>query len=212
MKNYQKLNYHNYYAQNQDGEYVAVSRRECFAPPEAPTDKIPFKQRWYYDPEAGYAVRLARTAEGDALGRRNDADLKSDERYQARKFQCIWKHTNRCNQDCDHCDLRVSRTIELDKPFFDEDGNSESQLELVDKSIDFVSVVENEELLSALASALDKLDGNELKLWEFLTRKTTKQAIADYFNLTLDGVRYREQRLYVKLRSNKALKNFFEES
>ena len=80
MKNYQRLFYRNYYAQNEKGQYIPVSRKACFAPAEPPTEDKPYKQRWFYDPEAGYAVRLARTADGDKLGRRNAADLKAAER------------------------------------------------------------------------------------------------------------------------------------
>jgi hypothetical protein len=74
MKNYQKLYYQRYYAQNENGEHLPVSRRECFAPGEEPTAANPFKQRWYYDPEGGYALRLARTRQGDVLGLTFTAD------------------------------------------------------------------------------------------------------------------------------------------
>ena len=80
MKNYQKLYYQHYYAQNSNGEYVGVSRRECFAPPENPTPENPFKQRWFYDTEAGYAVRLERSVLGETTYRSNDTSLKREER------------------------------------------------------------------------------------------------------------------------------------
>ena len=53
MKNYQKLYYQHYYAQKPNGEYVAVRRRECFAPPEEPTAENPFRQRWFEDYRVG---------------------------------------------------------------------------------------------------------------------------------------------------------------
>ena len=103
MKNYQRLHYRQYYAQNPDGEYVTVTRRECFAPATSPTTVNPYPQRWFYDPEAGYAVRLARTKTGDDLGKRNAADLKSEERARERRLRCIWKGTKNCDQNCDQC-------------------------------------------------------------------------------------------------------------
>jgi hypothetical protein len=32
MKNYQSLYYKNYFAQNADGDYIPVNRKDCFAP------------------------------------------------------------------------------------------------------------------------------------------------------------------------------------
>ena len=65
MKHYQKLYYKHFYAQNENGEYVPVTKQVCFAAAETPDENNPYKQRWFYDPEAGYAVRLARTSDGD---------------------------------------------------------------------------------------------------------------------------------------------------
>ena len=85
MKHYQKLYYKHFYAQDENGEYIPVSKKVCFAPAEEPDTTNPYKQRWFYDQEAGYAVRLARTSDGDKLGRRNAADLKAAERYEIKR-------------------------------------------------------------------------------------------------------------------------------
>ena len=78
MRNYQKLYYQHYFEMLPNGTEKEVSRRECFAPAEEPTPADPYKQRWYYDIEASYAIRLPRTQMGDDLGRRNAAELKSE--------------------------------------------------------------------------------------------------------------------------------------
>jgi hypothetical protein len=78
MKNKQKLYYSHYYNQDLDGKCVPVSRKECFAPATLPTADNPYPQRWFYDYEAGYVIRLARNKAGDDLGKRNAADLKSE--------------------------------------------------------------------------------------------------------------------------------------
>ena len=84
MLNYQKLHYDHYYVMNEIGETTACSRVECFAP-ETYLPQCPYRQRWFYDPEAGYAVRLPRNQKGDELGLRNQADLKREERYASRR-------------------------------------------------------------------------------------------------------------------------------
>ena len=189
MKNYQRLYYQYYYAQNPDGNYVPASRRECFAPGEEPTAANPFRQRWFYDPEAGYAVRLERSQLGESTYRASDTALKREERHRDRK--------------------QKTRIVELDKTFLDADG-SECCFVLADETADIAAIAEDRELLSSLISALDRLSPDDRELWDFLINKSKKQAIADRFNLTLDGVRYREQRLFKILRTDATLKNFFE--
>lgn len=81
MRNYQKLHYHTYFLMNEDNSTVPCDRQTCFAAPED-LPGCAYPQRWFYDPEAGYAVRLSRNAHGDAIGRRCMADLKKTERVQ----------------------------------------------------------------------------------------------------------------------------------
>lgn len=211
MKNYQRLNYQCYYAMNPDGECVSVNLRECFAPATKPTADNPYPQRWFYDPEAGYVIRLARTKAGDNLGKRNAADLKAGERYQARKYQCVWKGTKNCDQNCAQCNRRrTSRTVELDKSWGnDDDPDLQSRFDVADESANIEAMVVDGELLAALIAVLDKLGEDDRELWTLLRDKAKKQEIADHFNLTLDGVRYREKRLFAKLQADKTLRAFF---
>ena len=60
MLNYQKLYFQSYFKMLPNGTETEVTRRECFAPAEEPTPANPYKQRWWYDPEASYAIRLPR--------------------------------------------------------------------------------------------------------------------------------------------------------
>lgn len=85
MKNYQKLYYQHYYEMLPNGAETEVTRRECFAPAEAPTPANPFKQRWFYDPEASYAIRLPRNQMGDDLGKSNNNLLQEADRLQRQK-------------------------------------------------------------------------------------------------------------------------------
>lgn len=189
MRNYQKLYYQHYFEMLPNGMETEVTRRECFAPAEEPTAVNPYKQRWYYDPEASCAIRLPRNQMGDNLGRRNAADLKSEERYQDRKAE---------NCPC-----------ELDKPIAHGDDGNEMYIEVQDESADVLAIIEEQALLNALVSVLDRLARDDRELWSCLVNKEKKQEIAERFNLTLDGVYYREKRLKSVLRSDKTLKNFF---
>jgi hypothetical protein len=213
MKNYQRLYYSHYYAQDQNGENSTVSREVCFAKGEEPTENNPYKQRWFYDPEAGYAIRLARTEECDTLGKRNAADLKAEERYRERKFACIWKGTKNCEQKCDECTRKhTSRTVEMDRPqASDNDGDMESRFDPPDET-DTAAIIEKKEMHTLLLAVLDRLSPQELALWEFLKTGTKKQIIADSLGLTLGELRYREKQLRDKIRSDEALKSFFEKN
>jgi len=189
MRNYQKLYYQHYYEMLPSGVETEITRRECFAPAEVPTPANPFKQRWYYDPEASYAIRLPRNKLGDVLGKRNAADLKAAERYQA------WKIEN-----CPG---------ELDKPITNRDGRKAIFLEVADETADILAILEDQERLSALIFVLKSLAPGDLELWDCLVKKVKKQDIADRFGITLEGVYYREKRLKSILRSNEILKSFF---
>ena len=189
MKNYQKLYYQHYYEMLPNGMETEVSRRTCFAPDEEPTPSNPFKQRWFYDPEVSYVIRLPRNQMGDDLGKRNAADLKAAERYQVRKIK-----------NCPG---------ELDKHISFDDGN-EVLLEVEDEKADILAILEDREKLSALFSVLNKLAPDDRALWACLTNKVKKQDIADRFGITLDGVYYREKRLKAILRADATLKTFYE--
>jgi hypothetical protein len=157
MKNYQHARYRAYYAQDENGEYIQVSRKECFAAGEAPTAANTYQQRWFYDLEASYAVRLARNEVGEALGKRNAADLKADERYLVRRIECVWKNTKKCNQACDSCQRQhKSRTVELDVMLAEDEGDYNCFNLTVDLA-DLESLYDERELLHVLASVLDKL-------------------------------------------------------
>ena len=190
MRNYQKLYYQHYYEMLPNGTETEVSRRACFAPAEDQTLANPFKQRWYYDPEASYVIRLPRNQMGDDLGKRNAADLKATERYQVRKIK-----------NCPG---------ELDRPITCGDDGNDIFIEVEDETADILAILEDREQLSALISALDNLAPDDRELWDCLANKVKKQEIAVRFGITLDGVYYREKRLKSIIRSDAALKTFYE--
>lgn len=211
MKNYQRVNYRKYYAQDENGNYVEVDRKTCFASSEPPTEDNPYKQRWFYDEEAGYVVRLSRTKESEDIHRFNSSSLKREERYRNRKFACIYKDTNKCNQVCDRCEYKnTSRTVELDKNWSSDNDEMDSFFTPVDDSQDILSILEDKELGDILQSAFESLSFEDQLLFNCLIEKKAKKVVAKLLGITVDGVRYRELQLRKKLLSNKNLKDFLE--
>ena len=189
MRDYQKLYFQHYYTMTPEGIETEVSRRECFALPEEPTPDCPFIQRWWYDQEAGYAVRLPRSPLGEKLGKRNAADRKKQERTLI--------------SDAKYTD------VELDKPISNGDDSSEVFTELEDEAADVYAIYEDQAQLDALLHVLDTLSDDDRKLWELMISRAKKQEIADRFHITLDGVRYREKRIKGIIGSDPVLKSFY---
>lgn len=179
MKNYQKLHYERYYLMDNHGNTTPCTRAACFAAPEE-RPGCEYRQRWYYDEEAGYALRLPRTQMGEDLGLRNQSDLKKDERYRDRR----------------------ATQASIDQPRFNDDGNEVGGLDFADDSACVEQIVEDMDTLAGLTRILAQLSDDDRALIRFLLRKARKSEIASYFNITVDGVRYRELQLRKKLGKN----------
>jgi len=67
-------------------------------------------------------------------------------------------------------------------------------------------------MLDTLHNVLRTFDADEQALWQYLVAGAKKKAVAVRFGWTLDKLSYRQLKLYTKLRSNQALKNFFEKN
>lgn len=209
MKNYQRVNYEKYYVTDEEGNHTQVTRDVCFAVAEPPTKENPLKQRWFYDEEARYVVRLARTQANEDMHRINSTSLKQGERYRNRKFSCIYKGTNKCDKDCNSCTFKnTSRTVELDKNWTNDGDEMESSFIPIDESQDIFNILEEKEFMSILLVAYESLSIEEQELFNFLINKEKKKVIADKLKITVDGVRYRELQLRKKLLSNKDLKDY----
>lgn len=210
MKNYQRVNYRKYYAQNENGKYVEVDRKTCFATAEPPTKDNPYKQSWLYDEEASYVVRLSRTKESEDIHRFNSSSLKKEERYRNRKFTCIYKDTNKCSQECNRCEYKNnSRTVELDKNWSNDD-EMDILFTPTDDSQDIFSILEDKELKELIGLAFESLSAEEQLLFNCLLEGTAKKVLAELLGITVDGVRYRELQLRKKLLAHKDLKSFLQ--
>ncbi len=214
MKNYQSLRYQHYYNQDLDGKCVPVSRKECFAPATPPTADNPYPQRWFYDYEAGLVIRLARTEAGDNLGKRNAADLKSEERARERRSRCVWKGTKNCNQNCAQCNRQhTSRTVELDKNWNnDPNGDMESRFDIPDEAADIAALFEDEQRLAALFSALGDLTDEERGILRasYGCEKTVREIAAELGFRSHTSVVKRLAKAMATLRSSEHLKAFLD--
>ena len=189
MQNYQKCYYKHFYTVSPDGVHTEVSRQECFAPDVDSSPDCPFKQRWFYDCEAGYAARLPRNAYGEELGKLNAADRKKQERKKA--------------NDIKHTGIALDRSIG-----YDEEG-TEVLTELEDETADLNAIYEEKSNYGILMDFMRTLSLDDQKLWALMKDKVKKQDIADHFHLSLDGVRYRENRLKGIVRSNPQLRSYY---
>ncbi len=186
MRDYQKAFFRHYYTMTPDGVETEVSRHECFAPAEDPTPDCPYLRRWWYDHEASYAIRLPRGPLGEALGKRNAADRKKQERVD---FNAL-KYTG----------------MELDKPIGHGGDRVAVYTEFEDETADMNAIYEDQSKLDLLMDVLNTLSEDDRALWDLMRNKARKQEIADHFHITLDGVRYRENRLKCTIRSYPILK------
>ena len=197
MKAYQALHYRNYYAQDESGDYVLVTRKECFAPSEQHTEANPFKQRWFYDFEAGYAVRLSRDENGELIGKRNGADLKAKERQFTKDKECVLKDTNNCINNCELCNREhTSRLLALDEQWLDS-SNSTSGITDTSNPAD---IFESLELREELRKALSTLSTDEQKLIAFAFSGLSERDSAKELGLARKTFTYRRDRLTDRLK------------
>lgn len=192
MRDYQKPFYQHYYTMDPDGGETEVSRHECFAPAEEPTPDCHFLQRWWYDLEASYAIRLPRSPLGEVLGKRNAADRKKQERV---NYNAV-KYTG----------------IELDKLTGYGDDGAAVYTELEDENADMDAITEDRAKLDILMDVLNTLSDDDRVLWSLMRAKARKQDIANRFHITIDGVRYRENRLKDIIRSYPVLKSILNDN
>lgn len=201
-----------YYVLSEDGEQKSkVTRAECLARTEEPEN--PFPQRWFVDEESGLVVRLPRTKEYDELARDNMRDIWREDKKWERKFQCVWKGTNKCDQKCEDCRSRTSRTIELDKPLRSEaDGEgSDTYFEPSDPT-DIAEIIEQKALLDTLYAALATLAQEDLDLIKdiYWHGKTERELAPLLGYKQSKSVNKRKHKILEILRQNEDLKGFFE--
>ena len=201
-----------YYTLSDDGKiHTEVSRSVCLAHTDE-TDN-PFPQRWYVDEESGLVVRLPRNQMGEDLARDNMRFIWREQKHQERKFQCVWKGTSKCRQECETCKSRTSRTVELDKPLGnDSDGEGTDTYFEPSDPTDIADILEQKALLDTLYSALAALTQGDRDLINdrVILEKTVRELAPKYGFKSSRSITVHERRILDILRNDEALKKFFE--
>lgn len=201
-----------YYTLSDDGKiHTEVSRAVCLAHTDE-TDN-PFPQRWYVDEESGLVVRLPRNQMGEDLARDNMRYIWREQKHQERKFQCVWKGTNKCDQKCETCKSRTSRTVELDEPLnnnVDGDG-TDTYFEPSDPT-DITDILEQKAVLDTLYAALAALTQKDHDLIKdrVVFEKTVRELAPKYGFKSSRSITVHVRRILDILRNDEALKKFFE--
>jgi len=199
-----------YYALSDDGKiHTEVSRSVCLTHTEEPEN--PFPQRWYVDEESGLVVRLPRNQMGDDLARDNMRSIWREQKHQERKFQCVWKGTNKCDQKCETCTSRTSRTVELDKPLGNDSDSSDTFYEPADPT-DITEFLEQKAVLDTLHAALAALTQKDRELItdRIILEKTVRELAPKYDFKSSRSITVHVRRILDILRNDEALKQFFE--
>ena len=199
-----------YYTLSDDGKiHTETSRAACLARSEEPENSFP--QRWYVDEESGLVVRLPRNQMGEDLARENMRSIWREQKYQERKFQCVWKGTSKCNQKCETCESRTSRTVELDKPLGNDSDGSDTYYEPADPT-DITEFLEQKAVLDTLYAALATLTQKDRELItdRIILEKTVRELAPKYDFKSSRSITVHVRRILDILRNDEALKKFFE--
>ena len=199
-----------FFTLSDDGKiHTEVTRAVCLARIDDPDN--PFPQRWYVDEESGLVIRLPRNQMGEALARDNMRSIWREQKHQERKFQCVWKGTNKCSQKCEDCKFRASRTIELDKPLRSDGEESDTYFEPSD-STNIAEIIEEKALLDTLYAALATLSQKDCDLIKdrIVLEKTVRELAPKYDFKSSRSITVHERRIFEILRNNEAIKKFFE--
>ena len=199
-----------YYTLSDDGKiHTETSRAACLARSEEPENSFP--QRWYVDEESGLVVRLPRNQMGEDLARENMRSIWREQKSQVRKFQCVWKGTNKCDHKCETCTSRTSRTVELDKPLGNDSDGSDTFYEPADPT-DITEFLEQKAVLDTLHAALAALTQKDRELItdRIILEKTVRELAPKYDFKSSRSITVHVRRILDILRNDEALKKFFE--
>ena len=199
-----------YYTLSDDGKiHTETSRAACLARSEEPENSFP--QRWYVDEESGLVVRLPRNQMGEDLARDNMRSVWREQKHQERKLQCVWKGTNKCDQKCETCNSRTSRTVELDKPLGNDSDGSDTFYEPADPT-DITEILEQKAVLDTLYAALATLTQKDRELItdRIILEKTVRELAPKYDFKSSRSITVHVRRILDILRNDEALKQFFE--
>jgi hypothetical protein len=95
INNFMKHNFHSYYAPNGKGGYKQVSRKQCFYY-DNNSFIGPYPQRWYWDLESDFAVRLERNENGEKIFREARSERRRHQKALLEDSGCVFKECLYC--------------------------------------------------------------------------------------------------------------------
>lgn len=144
-------------------------------------------------------MRLARTRENDFIGKRNLADLKSDERRRIKETQCIWKNSKKCDNNCESCNIQqMGRFVTLDEGWLEDAvsfGDSE-RTRLTDPAL----IYEGVELRETINRAMSKLSADERRIISIAFWDMPSSEAARRLGIPRTTFEYRRNKIIDKLR------------
>jgi RNA polymerase sigma factor (sigma-70 family) len=144
-----------------------------------PSAENPFKQRWYYDPEQEYAMRLPRGGKAEELHRMNEAELKARDRAIADEYACREWRKSCDGRSCVSCPNRERIVCSLDKPIVGS-GDGDGEETLADVLSDEMNLFDAQMDSAVLLDAIKELapDQQELIRLRFFEDKSTAEIAA----------------------------------
>jgi len=217
-KNFMKHNFKNYYAPDGKGGYKEVNRSECFTY-DINSFSGNYPQQWYWDIENSFAIRLEQNRVGKRICNEARAERRRALKAHLEQFGCVSKECVTCKgwdvvsgneSKCDSCAKHIT-FFPLDAEYDSGDGGKAVHYDIESgEDTNPEHQAEATALHKILRRALQEFNADEQLLWTLLVAGTKKKVIAARFGWTLDQLSYRQLKLYAKLRSKKALKDFFE--
>lgn len=143
---------------------------------------------------------------GEDLARENMRSIWREQKYQERKFQCVWKGTSKCPQKCETCKSRTSRTVELDKPLGNDSDGSDTFYEPADPT-DITEFLEQKAVLDTLYAALATLTQKDRELItdRIIHEKTVRELAPKYDFKSSRSITVHVRRVLDILRNDEAL-------
>lgn len=115
---------------------------------------------------------------------------------------CPMKARLLCNMDCENCQHHTAGDMSsLNDPIIDENGETDDVMDKIpDEAEGFESVLEDQELLSALCQRLEALDPDDHRICNLIMQGVTERSAAAELGISRNTYTYRRDKLLAELR------------
>lgn len=235
MIDYKHFRYNEYRIMSTVGETEVVNRFECFKKGDKPTADNPFKQRWFFSPDQGLAIRLPRNELGERIYRYNDTELRAINREATAANACLAQKGkancpitcancnhfdectspefvmdgHKCSRKCIGCNLCTVAIVSLD--LIVSDGTASSYMKEFNQDNNPEAYLIDEESTQELQEATRKFVSNlskrDKEICSYISDGKTNVEIAKLLKVTEGAIRKKRKKL-TRLSDAAGLKNF----